>query len=93
MSRCGPLVVDRLSVWGWSSVVSDPPRWSELRRSRGLLESGPISLSEIARETRLDRKTVRKYLAGPAMPPGRSASGQVVSRKVDAFAPLVDARR
>ena len=50
-----------------------------------------MSLSEIARETGLDRKTVRKYLAGPATPPRRSASGQVVPRKIDEFAPLVDA--
>lgn len=49
-----------------------------------------MSLSEIARETGLDRKTVRKYLAGPATPPRRSASGQVVPRKIDEFAPLVD---
>jgi hypothetical protein len=76
---------------GWSAVVLDPRRWSELRRFRGLLESGAMSLSEIARETGLDRKTVRKYLAGPATPPRRSASGQVVPRKIDEFAPLVDA--
>ncbi|WP_371666669.1 hypothetical protein [Streptomyces sp. NBC_00289] len=50
-----------------------------------------MSLSEIARETGLDRKTVRKYLAGPATPPRRSASGQLVPRKIDEFAPLVDA--
>ena len=50
-----------------------------------------MSLSEIARETGLDRKTVRKYLAGPPTPPPRrSASGQLVSRKIDEFAPLVD---
>ncbi|MFD8386622.1 IS21 family transposase [Streptomyces sp. NPDC059679] len=72
-------------------MVLDPRRWSELRRFRGLLESGAMSLSEIARETGLDRKTVRKYLAGPATPPRRSASGQVVPRKIDEFAPLVDA--
>ncbi|WP_443063456.1 hypothetical protein [Streptomyces sp. NBC_00461] len=39
-----------------------------------------MSPSEIARETGLDRKTVRKYLAGPATPPRRSPSGQVVPR-------------
>lgn len=39
-----------------------------------------MSPSEIARETGLDRKTVRNYLAGPATPPRRSASGQVVPR-------------
>ncbi|GAB3009925.1 IS21 family transposase [Streptomyces pseudoechinosporeus] len=49
-----------------------------------------MSLSEIARETGLDRKTVRKYLAGPSTPPRRSAAGQVVPRVIDEFAPLVD---
>lgn len=43
----------------------DRQRWLELRRFRGLLESGAMSLSEIARETGLDRKTVRKYLSAP----------------------------
>ncbi|MGW0665137.1 IS21 family transposase [Streptodolium elevatio] len=51
-----------------------------------------MSLSEIARETGLDRKTVRKYLsaAGPASPPRRSASGRSLARVIDEFAPLVD---
>jgi len=71
-------------------VVLDPRRWSELRRFRGLLESGAMSLSEIARETGLDRKTVRKYLSGPSTPPRRSAAGKLVPRMIDEFAPLVD---
>lgn len=58
-------------------MLLDSERWLELRRFRGLLESGALRLSEIARETGLDRKTVRKYLSspGPATPPrwkGRS---------------------
>lgn len=74
-------------------MVLDPHRWLELRRFRGLLESGAMSLSEIARETGLDRKTVRKYLSmpGPATPPRRSASRQPRARVIDEFAPLVDA--
>ncbi|MFD3682028.1 IS21 family transposase, partial [Streptomyces sp. NPDC058613] len=44
-------------------MLLDSERWLELRRFRGLLESGTLSLSEIARETGLDRKTVRKYLS------------------------------
>ncbi|MEV3856958.1 IS21 family transposase [Streptomyces sp. NPDC050095] len=71
-------------------MVLDPRRWSELRRFRGLLESGAMSLSEIARETGLDRKTVRKYLSGPSTPPRRSATGKLVPRVIDEFAPLVD---
>ncbi|WP_172899350.1 helix-turn-helix domain-containing protein [Micromonospora echinaurantiaca] len=47
-------------------------RWLELRRYRALHEAG-LSLSQIARETGLDRKQVRKYLAGEAAsaPPQR----------------------
>ncbi|MET9760122.1 IS21 family transposase [Streptomyces sp. NPDC006372] len=71
-------------------MVLDPGRWAELRRLRGLLESGAMSLSEIARETGLDRKTVRKYLSGPSTPPRRSAAGKLVPRVIDEFAPLVD---
>ncbi|WP_435835080.1 hypothetical protein [Streptomyces antibioticus] len=43
-----------------------------------------MSLSEIARETGLDRKTVRKYLSapGPATPPRRSANGRSPARKI-----------
>lgn len=62
----------------------------DLRRFRGLLESGALSLSEIARETGLDRKTVRKYLSspGPATPPRRSPNGRSRARVIDEFAPL-----
>jgi transposase len=75
-----------------STVVLDPHRWLELRRFRSLLESGAISLSEVARETGLDRKTVRKYLSapGPATPPRRSPSGRSKARMIDEFAPQVD---
>ncbi|MFC7650396.1 hypothetical protein ACFQX6_66210 [Streptosporangium lutulentum] len=45
-------------------------RWLELRRFRALRESG-ATLSEIARETGLNWRTVKKYLEedGPAAPP------------------------
>lgn len=39
-------------------MVVDPHRWLELRRFRGRLESGAMSLSEISRDTGRDRKTV-----------------------------------
>lgn len=73
-------------------MVLDPQRWLELRRFRSLLEFGAISLSEVARETGLDRKTVRKYLSapGPATPPRRSANGRSKARVIDEFAPLID---
>ncbi|MER5556126.1 IS21 family transposase [Streptomyces sp. NPDC002793] len=63
-----------------------------MRRFRGLLESGAMSLSEISRDTGLDRKTVRKYLSapGPATPPRRSTNGRSLARVIDEFAPLID---
>ena len=51
-----------------------------------------MSLSEITRETGLDRKTVRKYLStpGPATPPRRSPNGRSRARVIDEYAPLID---
>ncbi|MFG2760936.1 IS21 family transposase [Streptomyces wuyuanensis] len=65
----------------------------DLRRFRGLFESGAMSLSEIAKETGLNRRTVRKYLSseGPVAPPRRVAPGLGRRRKVDEVAPLIDA--
>jgi transposase len=73
-------------------AVLDPHRWLELRCFRGLLESGAICLSEVARETGMDQKTVRKYLSapGPAAPPRRSPSSRSKARLIGDFAPLVD---
>ncbi|WP_443071109.1 IS21 family transposase [Streptomyces sp. NBC_01476] len=50
-----------------------------------------MSLSEIARETGLDRKTDRKYLVapGPSIPPRRSPTGRSRARVIDEFAPLI----
>ncbi|WP_443050803.1 hypothetical protein [Streptomyces sp. H27-D2] len=52
-----------------------------------------MSLSEIAKETGLNRRTARKYLSGqaPVAPPLRTVSGQPRSRVVDEVAPLIDA--
>ncbi|WP_432758537.1 IS21 family transposase [Streptomyces virginiae] len=71
----------------------DPHRWLELRRFRGLYESGAMSLREIARETGLNRRTVGKYLSGetPVAPPRRAPNGQPYQRVVDEVAPLIDA--
>ncbi|MGT2527239.1 IS21 family transposase [Streptomyces nojiriensis] len=67
----------------------------ELRRFRGLFESGAMSLSEIARETGLNRRTVRKYLSSeaPAAPPRRAPARRGRARRwmVDEVAPLIDA--
>jgi transposase len=55
--------------WGLL-VVLEAERWLELRRFRALRASG-ASLSEIARETGLNWRTVKKYLEedGPVAPP------------------------
>ncbi|MGW0752580.1 helix-turn-helix domain-containing protein [Streptomyces sp. NPDC002587] len=74
-------------------MVLDPHRWLELRRFRSLYESGEMSLGEIAKETRLSRRTVVKYLSGetPVALPGRAPNGQPYRRMVDEVAPLIDA--
>jgi hypothetical protein len=48
-------------------------------------------LSEIAVETGLNRRTVRKYLCseGPAVPPRRASNGQSRKRVFDEFVPLI----
>ncbi|GAA0699858.1 IS21 family transposase [Kitasatospora atroaurantiaca] len=52
-----------------------------------------MSLSEISKETGLNRRTVRKYLAAqaPIAPPRRTSNGQSRKRMVDEVAPLIDA--
>lgn len=74
-------------------MVLDPHRWLELRRFRSLYESGAMNLSEIAKETGLNRRTVRKYLSSqaPIVPPRRKPNGQPRKRVVDEVAPLIDA--
>jgi predicted transcriptional regulator len=54
-------------------MVLDPQRWLEFRRFRALFESGAVTLTEVAKETGLNRKTVRKYLSGQA--PAASREG------------------
>ncbi|WP_338674659.1 IS21 family transposase [Streptomyces sp. SCSIO 30461] len=73
-------------------MVLDPERWLELRRFRGLVESGAMSLSEVAKETGLNWRTVSKYLSadGPVSPPRRLPNGRLRARVIDEFAPLVD---
>lgn len=72
-------------------MVLDPQRWWELRRFRGLVESGAMSVSEVAKETGLNWRTVSKYLsADSGAPPRRTASGQPRKRVVDEVAPNGD---
>lgn len=77
---------------GRQEVVLDPNRWLEVRRFRGLYESGAMSLRQVARETGLNRRTVTKYLnsQAPVAPPKRAANGRRRQRIVDEFAPLID---
>jgi hypothetical protein len=74
-------------------VILDEERWAELRRFRGLHESGAMSISAIARETGLHRQTVRKYLAGDARPgPPRGSSRKGTRTPViAAMAPVIAA--
>ena len=70
----------------------DEQRWLDVRRFRALYEAG-ASVSEIARETGLNWRTVKKYLATDGADltspkrRGRPARGQLI----DAFAHVVDA--
>jgi transposase len=72
-------------------MVLDAQRWMELRRFRALYESG-TSAAEIARQTGLNRRTVKKYLAGEAPPaPPVRVSPQRGVRAVSAFGHVIDA--
>jgi hypothetical protein len=67
-------------------LVLDAERWLELRRFRALRQAG-ASILEIARETGLDWRTVKKYLEaeGPVAPPApspRAERGQADDRRV-----------
>lgn len=57
----------------------DSQRWLELRRFRGLVESGAMSLTEVARETGLNWRAVSKSLAAdvpPCLRGGRRTAGR-----------------
>jgi transposase len=72
-------------------VVLESGRWLELRRFRALHESG-TSVAEIARETGLNRRTVKKYLAETMPTPPRAAPRQARrAQVVDTFAHVIDA--
>ncbi|WP_030443766.1 IS21 family transposase [Actinoplanes subtropicus] len=71
-------------------MVLDAERWLELRRFRALRDVG-LSISEIARETGLHRRTVRKYLNGGVGQAPQRAARPRRPLAVDAFAHVIDA--
>jgi transposase len=71
-------------------VVLDAERWLELRRFRALRDAG-LSISEIARETGLHRRTVRKYLNAELGQAPQRAPRPRKPLAVDAFVHVIDA--
>lgn len=72
-------------------MVLDSEQWLELRRFRALHEAG-LSISEIARQTGLHRRTVRKYLAGDvaAAPPRPSLRAGTRAQVLSPFTHVID---
>jgi transposase len=64
-------------------MVLDPQRRLELRRFRGLVESGAMSLPEVAKETGLNWRTVSKYLSADSSAPPRELAG--MHRRFEVF--------
>ena len=77
---------------GGLRVVLEAERWLELRRFRALREA-EVSISEIARETGLNWRTVKKYLEadGPAAPPEPPPRADRGKQMIAAYAPVIDA--
>jgi len=73
-------------------VVLDAERWLALRRFRVLRESG-ATISEIARETGLNWRTVKKYLESdaPPAPPELPSRADLGNKVIKPFAHVVDA--
>jgi transposase len=73
-------------------LVLDAERWLELRRFRALRQAD-ASISEIARETGLNWRTVKKYLEadGPAAPPTPLPRADRGRQVIAAYAPVIDA--
>jgi transposase len=73
-------------------MVLEAERWLELRRFRALRDAG-ASISEIARETGLNRRTVKKYLEddAPVGPPAAAPRPGRRSQVIAPYAPVIDA--
>jgi transposase len=72
-------------------MILDLESWMNIRRFRVLHEAG-ASYAEIARECRVDWRTVKKYLAqdGVALPPPAPSRAGTQPQKIGPFAPLVE---
>lgn len=72
-------------------MVLEAERWLELRRFRVLRDAG-ASISEIARETGLNWRTVKKYLEadGPVAPPAATARRSRHRQVIDPYAEVID---
>ncbi|MGW1047461.1 hypothetical protein [Streptomyces sp. NPDC002547] len=73
-------------------MLLEPERWLELRRFRALHEAG-ASISEIARETGLNWRTVKKYLEsdGPPKPPVAAPRSDLGNQVIKPWAHVIDA--
>ena len=74
-------------------MITHPEHWMDIRKYRGLLEAGSVTYADIAAETGLGWRTVKKYLAedaGVAAGSGNAAVG-TQPRKIDPFTGVIDA--
>ncbi|MFG3656828.1 IS21 family transposase [Streptomyces sp. NPDC047706] len=73
-------------------MLLDSERWLELRRFRVLHEAG-ATYAEIARETGLDWRTVKKYLEaeGPSVPPKPAPRSDLGRQVIKPWAHVIDA--
>jgi transposase len=74
-------------------MILDAEQWMELRRFRPLYEAGGVSISEIARVSGRDWRTVKKYLTGDglAVPPAAPARAGTQPRVITPLIGVVDA--
>ena len=75
-------------------MITHPEHWMDIRKYRGLLEAGTVTYADIAAETGLDWRTVKKYLAEDAevAPPSAGTPRKGTQpRVIDPFTPVIDA--
>lgn len=75
-------------------MITHPEHWMDIRKYRGLLEAGSVTYADIAAETGLDWRTVKKYLAeeAPVSPPGAGTPrAGTQPRLIDPFTGVIDA--